>query len=482
MGKTAAAVKGLMVKLLMNCLWIVLAGAPGSMLAPLVVLLLAHDVDLPHKWSNRRYFHAGLFALSNTLLDKQLLRILASPWFSLLCDSSTDIAKEDHLLVYVQYVDLLYLNVHIEYLCTIKLVALGAETITNVLLQVVDCFGLDRKKLVGLCSDGASVFTGQNSGVATRLKNDLPHLISVHCVAHRCALIMGDKGNALKAHCLKRLDLIFKLVHNIFSHSATRMAQWLHFAKSLGVTLLKFPLYNATRWFSRMQCLLALTNNMYVFILWLPVVQNVAGVAALQLTLTNFKVVAMIFLLRDILEIVEVLSKELQVAKLAPRFRPTVQTAEVERGFSAERLFKHRLSSCLQILVMDSLLRVYFHGPQLDTDAALPLCSEAEAHLIENQPRQGAVVHDRVAKLYSVVTEMQESLIKRPDLNDAHDDDDIDSDEDGGFFPAKEGASDETPVMYDELFSAGYFEKLLSTCLDEADMIEFRRIKALLDA
>eukprot|EP00955_Chlamydomonas_euryale_P059051 357274-Chlamydomonas_euryale.AAC.18 len=67
---------------------------PGPMLATIVLLLQAHGVVLDRKWDHRRYFHAGLFALSNALLEAQLTRILASPWFSLLCDSSTDIAEK----------------------------------------------------------------------------------------------------------------------------------------------------------------------------------------------------------------------------------------------------------------------------------------------------------------------------------------------------------------------------------------------------
>eukprot|EP00955_Chlamydomonas_euryale_P076215 362573-Chlamydomonas_euryale.AAC.5 len=50
----------------------------------------------------------------------------------------------------------------------------------------------------------------------------------------------------------------------------------------LGIAALKFPLSNATHGFSRMKCMVALTNNMFVFILWLSAVQSVAGVAALM--------------------------------------------------------------------------------------------------------------------------------------------------------------------------------------------------------
>ena len=41
-----------------------------------------------------------------------------------------------------------------------------------------------RSKLVGFGSDGATVMMGVRSGVATLLKNDVPWLVEIHCLAH----------------------------------------------------------------------------------------------------------------------------------------------------------------------------------------------------------------------------------------------------------------------------------------------------------
>jgi hypothetical protein len=78
---------------------------------------------------------------------------------------------------------------------------------------VLDELGIDKLKMVGVCSDGASVFTGQINGVADQLKRLIPHLTSVHCVAHKCALMMS-KSNYLPTLVL--LDKILKGVHNLF--------------------------------------------------------------------------------------------------------------------------------------------------------------------------------------------------------------------------------------------------------------------------
>ena len=42
-----------------------------------------------------------------------------------------------------------------------------------------------KKKLVGIASDGAAVMRGRRSGVVARLTKGLPHVVAVHCMAHR---------------------------------------------------------------------------------------------------------------------------------------------------------------------------------------------------------------------------------------------------------------------------------------------------------
>ena len=51
---------------------------------------------------------------------------------------------------------------------------------------------LDKEKLCAFVSDGAAVMTGSRSGVASRLKDENPQIISVHCICHRLALACTD--------------------------------------------------------------------------------------------------------------------------------------------------------------------------------------------------------------------------------------------------------------------------------------------------
>ncbi|XP_059424758.1 E3 SUMO-protein ligase KIAA1586-like [Carassius carassius] len=49
-----------------------------------------------------------------------------------------------------------------------------------------------KSHLICITTDGASVMTGRQSGLITRLKKDYPLLESIHCLAHRLELSVSD--------------------------------------------------------------------------------------------------------------------------------------------------------------------------------------------------------------------------------------------------------------------------------------------------
>ncbi|KAL6764302.1 hypothetical protein V8C86DRAFT_1685238 [Haematococcus lacustris] len=120
---------------------------------------------MPHDFNDTRYFNAALYSISQTLLTQQLAAVRASPYFSLLADSSTDVGTEDHLLLYVRYLEPSSFIYHTSFLRAVKVEGATSEHITAVILRVIDTLSLDVGKLVAFCSDGASTFMGAHNGV-----------------------------------------------------------------------------------------------------------------------------------------------------------------------------------------------------------------------------------------------------------------------------------------------------------------------------
>ncbi len=264
-----------------------------------------------------RYFWSALFSCSEVLLQKQVERIKASSSFALLIDSSTDVSTEDHLLIYVRYLHPDTLVATTEYLTYVKLLATTADAIIAILLGVMTALGLDVQRMAGFCSDGAATMAGMKSGVAARLKAVNPRIVAVHCVTHRIALVMNDTAKSSPE--LQAADSELRQVHNLFNHSSKRQSQWEAFAKGYGITQLRFPIFNATRWFSRLQCVVVLTNNLAELIIFLGRATRKrnskqpwpAGAVALE-ELCDVQAAAKLNLLRDIMLPLDVLSKKFQ--------------------------------------------------------------------------------------------------------------------------------------------------------------------------
>ena len=81
----------------------------------------------------------------------------------------------------------------LKYFCSL---ALHQADLFEFVKNVFKCTGLDSEiekgKLVGMGSDGASNMLGCKAGLVTLMKNDYPELIGIHCLCHRLELSFRD--------------------------------------------------------------------------------------------------------------------------------------------------------------------------------------------------------------------------------------------------------------------------------------------------
>lgn len=184
------------------------------------------------------------------------------------------------------------------------------------------------EKVCRFCSDGDSTFTGRLNSVSVRLRrgvldqegidyeNALPWLICVHCCAHRCALVISDVAKIITS--LKKIDLLLRRVHNFFAHSTGKLGTWTAYAIKNNI---KFPMFNATRWFSRALCIKVLTENWAVLGVYLLRYESLVAQKSLSAwdegskvlkMLKNSQLVATLLVERDLIAPLEFLSKSFQ--------------------------------------------------------------------------------------------------------------------------------------------------------------------------
>ena len=153
--------------------------------------------------------------MGHNVLRKLLCRMKnQSPeWYSLIGDEATDINYSEQLNVSIRYVDNDY-NVHEDPIGLFVLPNTGAETITSVVKDILLRCTLPIDLCRGQAYDGAAVMQGRLSGVAARIRKDVPQALPVHCLAHSLNLCLRDSGRKITL-LRDALDIIREIVQLI---------------------------------------------------------------------------------------------------------------------------------------------------------------------------------------------------------------------------------------------------------------------------
>jgi hypothetical protein len=222
------------------------------------------------KLNQWRYVTLLLLALSEYYLQITVSAVQRSPFFGLMIDLSSDRASNEKMLVYVVYWDADACASVVKYLCCVRLLRKGAETIFKQLVQICQSLGLDMKqRMITFCADGDSTMQGWRNGLSGRFRKHCDHIITMHCAAHRHVLAVQDVSGS--SELLQVLDQILTAVHRLFNRKGNRKAVWELFAKKNGLTAFSFPLFVKTRWFSRAACVHRLVTNLPVLLRYLYV-------------------------------------------------------------------------------------------------------------------------------------------------------------------------------------------------------------------
>ena len=148
-----------------------------------------------------------ILQLSEVIKEKLIQKIKDSHAYALLTDEVTDISNICHLLTFLRYYDIEEGTTKTSFVHTSDLLeesettSTDAESIFNSLCNTLqNDLDLNLEELIGFCSDGASVMTGSQNGVAAKFKQqeERKTMISIHCICHRLALACGDTGDELK--------------------------------------------------------------------------------------------------------------------------------------------------------------------------------------------------------------------------------------------------------------------------------------------
>jgi hypothetical protein len=262
--------------------------------------------------------------LAQCVKEDILADIKSAPFFSIMVDTTQDIAKIDQLSHVIRYVfvenddagkpkRLKVIESFIGYVTVDDQSASGiCDTIQD---KCLDENQLNLEKLRGQDYDGVASMSGVYSGVQARIALQQPKAVYVHCAAHNLNLALNDAVSDVTE--VRNFIGHVEQIYVFFGHSICR---WnllsTQYESGSNVTLKRLC---PTRWSSRYDCLVAIRfrfvdilKTLTRIILTSNKKDEIATAVALKKQMERFDFVFIVVMMTKVLETVNGVSKLLQ--------------------------------------------------------------------------------------------------------------------------------------------------------------------------
>ena len=295
-------------------------GQPLSQFMNLITLQKKNEC--PHLQDNSKIYTGEqarvemLDYVNDTIEEGILADINSSQFLGIITDESTDITIHKKLNVYVKCLSKEDNQPVYHFMDCINDVDGKAETIVNEIKTLLTTKNIPLEKVSSLASDGAAVMTGKYNGVGAKLRQDIPHLVQVHCVAHKLALAAGQACRDVTL--FNEYQLTLKNIYRYFNNSALRynelraLQDLLQTDEDMRQVTLKEPA--SFRWLSFEAAVTAISDVYPALYMELEhdASKGVAEAKGLFTKVKNITFVLVTAFLRDILGVINKLSQTFQ--------------------------------------------------------------------------------------------------------------------------------------------------------------------------
>lgn len=159
--------------------------------------------------------------LSKEVTSTVISDMQKSPSYSVMVDEVSDNRTIKHLAICARYINPAG-EIQNSFVTDVELQNATAETLTRTITSELTNHQLNLQDMTGFASDGAAVFLGKKTGVATRLKDINPSLITIHCRDHRLALATRDSFNSVPV--MKKVDDTLEKLYKYYKYSCNHSA------------------------------------------------------------------------------------------------------------------------------------------------------------------------------------------------------------------------------------------------------------------
>jgi hypothetical protein len=145
--------------------------------------IFPHLPDFTH--TSRTSFLVFLSIIAEVGMEFVVRAYKKTRLYALACDEYSDVAHIGNIAFYIKIFDENWV-LQTYFLCTRHITFLGCSSVALyfLLAKVLHSYGISRKWLVHMVTDGASVMTGLLNGLVARLCRKYPILNAIHCWVH----------------------------------------------------------------------------------------------------------------------------------------------------------------------------------------------------------------------------------------------------------------------------------------------------------
>ena len=307
-------------------------GNEGNFLE-LVKLMAKYDSILAEhiKYTNRNESYIShqiqndfIAALAKRVTTVIVDEVKAAKFYSVIIDSTIDIGRVDQLSLSLRYVTSEG-NAVERFIMFAELPGASAEEFYKLLLECLQPLGIELRHCRGQAYDGASVMSGNLTGLQTRVKEISPEAMFVHCCAHNLNLCLIDS-----ADCCANSKLFFGTLETLYTFLTSSLPRLkvleAEQQNELQNTILTLKRLSDTRWASRKRAVESVVSSFPAICKALRRIargdiKNCTGAAlaeanGLLATITTFEFIFLLCFWNKVLHLVFRLSNYLQGSKI----------------------------------------------------------------------------------------------------------------------------------------------------------------------
>ena len=206
------------------------------------------DVSGGVHYNTRRTADEVLECLSECVAEEAKSALSASPFVSVMADETTDITVKKRLGVYVRTVDPETMEPKTRFLANVSITDGTGKSMDDAINTLLNENGLPANKIIALGSDGAAAMTGPAKGLTGMMRRRSPHMINIHCIAHRLALCTSQAAEGVPT--MKDYQETLTSLFLYFKGSPVRSAALECIQELLDESVLRFKEVYSVRWLS----------------------------------------------------------------------------------------------------------------------------------------------------------------------------------------------------------------------------------------